>query len=75
MISVPFELEQVEFGKLIPGIPLPEKSQNLSLLSKRHFCISNMFQNKVSVNSCHCRLSFPLTYSNQCKTYLLSLIQ
>ena len=27
MISVPFELEQVEFGILIPGIPLPEKSQ------------------------------------------------
>ena len=25
MISVPFELEQVEFG--IPGIPVPEKSQ------------------------------------------------
>ena len=28
MISVPFELEQVELGTLIPGIPLPEKSQN-----------------------------------------------
>ena len=27
MISVPFELEQVEFGILIQGIPLPEKSQ------------------------------------------------
>ena len=29
MISVPFELEQVEFGILIPGtpLPLPEKSQ------------------------------------------------
>ena len=27
MISVPFELEQVEFGILIPGILLPEKSQ------------------------------------------------
>ena len=27
MISVPFELEYVEFGILIPGIPLPEKSQ------------------------------------------------
>ena len=27
MISVPFELEQAEFGTLIPGIPLPEKSQ------------------------------------------------
>ena len=27
MISVPFELEQVEFGMLIPGIPLPEKSK------------------------------------------------
>ena len=27
MISVPFELEQVEFGILIPAIPLPEKSQ------------------------------------------------
>ena len=27
MISVPFELEQAEFGILIPGIPLPEKSQ------------------------------------------------
>ena len=26
MISVPFELEQVESGILIPGIPLPEKS-------------------------------------------------
>ena len=28
MLSVPFELEQVEFGILIPAIPLPEKSQN-----------------------------------------------
>ena len=27
MISVPFELEEVEFGILIPAIPLPEKSQ------------------------------------------------
>ena len=27
MISVPFELEWVEFGILIPAIPLPEKSQ------------------------------------------------
>ena len=27
MISVPFELEQLEFGILIPSIPLPEKSQ------------------------------------------------
>ena len=27
MISVPFELEQVKLGMLIPGIPLPEKSQ------------------------------------------------
>ena len=27
MISVPFKLEQVEFGIIIPGIPLPEKSQ------------------------------------------------
>ena len=27
MISVPFELEEVESGKLIPGIPLPEQSQ------------------------------------------------
>ena len=27
MISVPFELEQVEFGILIPGIPYPERSQ------------------------------------------------
>ena len=27
MISVPFELEYVEFGMLTPGIPLPEKSQ------------------------------------------------
>ena len=26
MISVPFELEQTEFGMLIPGVPLPEKS-------------------------------------------------
>ena len=25
IISVPFELEEVEFGILIPGIPLPEK--------------------------------------------------
>ena len=32
MISVPFELEWVEFGKLIPGIPLPEKSQKLCSL-------------------------------------------
>ena len=27
MISVPFELEYVEFGILFSGIPLPEKSQ------------------------------------------------
>ena len=27
MISAPFELEQVEIGIFIPGIPLPEKSQ------------------------------------------------
>ena len=27
MISVPSELEQVEFGILIPGISLPEKSE------------------------------------------------
>ena len=27
MISVPFELERVEFRMLIPGILLPEKSQ------------------------------------------------
>ena len=27
MISAAFELEKVEFGILIPGIPLPEKSQ------------------------------------------------
>ena len=27
MISVPFELEQVEFEMRIPGIPLPEKSR------------------------------------------------
>ena len=27
MISVPFELEYVEFEVLVPGIPLPEKSQ------------------------------------------------
>ena len=27
MISVPFELVLVEFGILIPAIPLPEKSQ------------------------------------------------
>ena len=27
MISVLFELEQMEFGILIPAIPLPEKSQ------------------------------------------------
>ena len=30
MIFVPFELEQVEFRILIPGIPLPEKSQKES---------------------------------------------
>ena len=27
MISVPFELEWMEFGMLIPVIPLPEKFQ------------------------------------------------
>ena len=27
MVCAPFELEQVEFGILTPGIPLPEKSQ------------------------------------------------
>ena len=34
MIFVPFELEYVEFGILIAGIPLPEKSQNECGLSK-----------------------------------------
>ena len=33
MISVPFELEYVELGVLIPGIPLPEKSQKECSLS------------------------------------------
>ena len=34
MISVPFELEQVEFGILIsPGIPLSKKSQKECCLS------------------------------------------
>ena len=32
MISVPFELEQVEFGIHIPGIPLLEKSQRNAAL-------------------------------------------
>ena len=27
MISVSFEMDCVEFGVLIPGIPLPEKSR------------------------------------------------
>ena len=29
MISVPFELEKVELGMLISGIPLPEKSKGM----------------------------------------------
>ena len=33
MISVPFELEYIEFGVLIPGIPIPEKSQKECSLS------------------------------------------
>ena len=33
MISVPFELEYVEFGMVIPGSPLPEKSQKKCGLS------------------------------------------
>ena len=34
MISVPFELEQVELEILIPGIPLPEKSQKECRLTR-----------------------------------------
>ena len=34
-ISVSFELEQVEFGILIPAIPIPEKSQKECSLSKK----------------------------------------
>ena len=33
MISVPFELEQLEFGMPIPGIHLPERSQKGCSLS------------------------------------------
>ena len=35
MISVPFEMEQVEVGMLIPVIPLPEKSQKECSISKQ----------------------------------------
>ena len=35
MISVPFEMEQVEVGMLIPVIPLPEKSQKECSLGKQ----------------------------------------
>ena len=35
MTSVPFEMEQVEVGMLIPVIPLPEKSQKECSLSKQ----------------------------------------
>ena len=34
MLSVPFELEQVEFGILIPAIPLPEKFEKECSLSQ-----------------------------------------
>ena len=35
MVSVPFEMEKVEVGMLIPVIPLPEKSQKECSLSKQ----------------------------------------
>ena len=35
MVSVPFEMEQVEVGTLIPVIPLPETSQKECSLSKQ----------------------------------------
>ena len=35
MVSVPFEMEYVEVGMLIPVIPLPEKSQKECSLSKQ----------------------------------------
>ena len=38
MISVPFELENVEHGMLVPVIPLPEKSQKEGMQSKRIIC-------------------------------------
>ena len=34
MLSVPFELELVEFGILIPAIPLPEMSQKECTISQ-----------------------------------------
>ena len=37
MVSVPLELEQTEFGILIPGIPLPEKSQKECALNLRTY--------------------------------------
>ena len=35
MVSVPFEMEQVEVGMLTPVFPLPEKSQKECSLSKQ----------------------------------------
>ena len=52
MISVPFELEQMEFGMLIPGIPLPEKSQKecglkflCLFVETKSFAFSDLFIN------------------------------
>ena len=40
-ISAPFELEKVEFGILVPGIPLPEKSQKECGHKIGWLCLSN----------------------------------
>ena len=55
MISVPFELEKVEFGILVPGIPLPEKSQKECSLSVHYSCLSLKYapqSNKHHTNYC-----------------------
>ena len=70
MISVPFELEQVEFGMLIPSIPLPEKSQKecglnvtsifvrfLLSLQFRHVRSGSHLQTRESINNQNKRLS------------------
>ena len=60
MISVPFELEEVEFGMLIPGLPLPKKSQKECNLRKTQLPGSQWYVKQKKYDwgkRAHCKLS------------------
>ena len=52
MVFVPFELEKMEFGILIPGIPLPEKSQKECGLRNKSNVVLNAQQ---AMTKGHCK--------------------